>query len=176
MSAETDRLPPVPQLVAPLISNVPNKWELRNLRFDVTWLQWFIQLRAKVDVINEALVSFGGLSGGAGFISQSSGGTFASRTINGTVGRVSVTFSDGSGDPVIDIDSDVAFVNVSNTWTSAQTFSSAITLDGAINLNTSPKYTVSAIIDAADDTAAATAGVPVGGTYRTGSILKLRVS
>lgn len=34
---------------------------------------------------------------------------------------------------------------------------------------------LSGLTDAADDTAAASAGVPVGGMYRTGSALKLRV-
>lgn len=175
MSVETDKLPPVPQLVAPLISNVPGKWELRNLRFESSWLQWFIQLRAKVDVINEALVSFGGLAGGAGFIAQSSTGTFASRVISGTANRVTVTFGNGAGNPVIDISSNVAFVNATNTWTVGQTFSGAVTLNGSINFNISPRYAVSTIIDAVDDAAAAAGGVPVGGTYRTGSILKLRV-
>lgn len=32
------------------------------------------------------------------------------------------------------------------------------------------------LVDAADDTAAAALGVPVGGLYRNGSILKVRVS
>ena len=35
---------------------------------------------------------------------------------------------------------------------------------------------LSNIVDAADDTAAATAGIAVGGVYRTGSVLKIRVS
>jgi hypothetical protein len=35
---------------------------------------------------------------------------------------------------------------------------------------------LSGLVDAADDAAAATAGVPVGGIYRTGSALKVRVS
>lgn len=35
---------------------------------------------------------------------------------------------------------------------------------------------LSNIVDAADDTAAATAGIAVGGVYRTGSILKIRVT
>lgn len=33
-----------------------------------------------------------------------------------------------------------------------------------------------ALEDYADDTAAASGGVPVGGTYRTGSVVKVRVS
>lgn len=35
---------------------------------------------------------------------------------------------------------------------------------------------LTSIVEAADDSAAATANVPVGGVYRTGSILKIRVS
>lgn len=35
---------------------------------------------------------------------------------------------------------------------------------------------LSSIVDAADDAAAATAGVVVGGVYRTDSVLKIRVS
>jgi hypothetical protein len=34
---------------------------------------------------------------------------------------------------------------------------------------------LSNIVDAADDTAAATAGIAVGGVYRTGSTLKIRI-
>ena len=35
---------------------------------------------------------------------------------------------------------------------------------------------ISGVVDAADDTAAASAGVPVNGIYRTGNALKIRVS
>lgn len=35
---------------------------------------------------------------------------------------------------------------------------------------------LTSIVEAADDTAAAGANVPVGGLYRTGSVIKIRVS
>jgi hypothetical protein len=37
-------------------------------------------------------------------------------------------------------------------------------------------FPTNVISDYADDAAAATGGVPVGGVYRTGSILKARIS
>ena len=177
MSVETQKLPPVPQLISPMISVRPgSEWELRDLRFESSWLQWFVQLRAKVDVIDSTVVSLGGLGGTAGIPAQDANGAFFARTITGTAGRVSVTNGSGAaGNPTIDIDANVAFRNVVNTWTAGQVWNSGATFNGTVDFNVSPKYAVSAIIDAADDTAAATAGVPVGGTYRTGSILKLRV-
>jgi hypothetical protein len=176
MSVQTDKLPPVPQLVAPLTSQIPGKWELKDLRFESSWLQWFIQLRAKVDVINESLVSFGRLGSGVGLIVQTGAGTFLARSILGTSGRVSVTNGSGeSGNITINIDSNVAFRNVANVWAAGQAFNSDATFNGTVDFNLSPTYNVPDIIDAVDDAAAATAGVPVGGTYRTGSVLKLRV-
>ena len=177
MSVETQKLPPVPQLVAPLTKVAPSeKWELRDLRFESSWLQWFVQLRAKVDVIDSTVVSLGGLGGTPGIPAQDSSGAFAARTIVGTAGRVTVTNGNGAaGNPTIDIDSNVAFKNVVNTWTAGQVWNSGATFGGTINFNVRPVYAVAAIVDAVDDAAAATAGVPVGGTYRTGSVLKLRV-
>lgn len=176
MSVETDKLPPVPQLVAPLTSLKAGKWELRDLRFESSWLQWFIQLRAKVDVINSAVVSFGNLGTTAGLITQTTSGAFTPRTITGTANRVSVTNGSGdAGNPTIDIDEQVALRNVTSTWTAVQVFNASTTFNASPDFNQPPEYAVSNVIDAADDTAAATAGVPVGGTYRTGSILKIRV-
>ena len=43
-------------------------------------------------------------------------------------------------------------------------------------LGQSETQTLQVYGDYADDTAAATAGVPVGGYYRTGSVLKVRVT
>jgi len=47
-------------------------------------------------------------------------------------------------------------------------------LDGKLGLSKDTRF--QALTDAADDSAANTAGVPVGGLYRTGSILKVRVA
>lgn len=177
MSVETDKLPPVPQLVSPLVSLRAGDWELRDLRFETNWLQWFIQLRAKVDVINSALVSFGALSNTAGFVSQDANGVFNSRTITGTLNRVTVTNGTGAGgNPVIDIDAQVAFKNAAGVWTGAQDYTGPVQFTFPPLFIAPPSYTVANVTDAVDDAAAATAGVPVGGTYRTGSVLKLRVS
>jgi hypothetical protein len=149
---------------------------LKDLRFESSWLQWFIQLRAKVDVINESLVSFGGLGSGVGLIVQNGAGTFLARTVVGTSGRVAVANGSGeTGNITIDISTNVGFKNAANLWTAGQTFNSDATFNGTVDFNLSPTYNVPDIINAVDDAAAATAGVPVGGTYRTGSVLKLRV-
>ncbi len=51
---------------------------------------------------------------------------------------------------------------------------SSLTTHIASNLSSPVK--ISGLSNAADDTAAATAGVPVNGLYRDGSVLKIRVS
>lgn len=47
---------------------------------------------------------------------------------------------------------------------------------GKVDLGGSVAMVASALVDAADDTAAAAAGVDVNGIYRTGSVLKIRVA
>lgn len=47
---------------------------------------------------------------------------------------------------------------------------------GKVDLGGSVAMVASALVDAADDTAAAAAGVDVNGVYRTGSVLKIRVA
>ncbi|MBT9137972.1 MAG: hypothetical protein DDT31_00516 [Syntrophomonadaceae bacterium] len=55
------RLPPVPQLVAPLVDfqGVTKEQPLKasNLRFEPSWMQWFVHLKLKVDVINASINS-----------------------------------------------------------------------------------------------------------------------
>ena len=177
MSVQDSKLPPPPVLTPPLKAAAKfNGVDVSTFRFENNWIQWLVHLKAKVDVIDSTVVSLGGLGGTPGIPAQDSSGAFAARTIVGTAGRVTVTNGNGAaGNPTIDIDSNVAFRNVVNTWTAGQVWNSGATFGGTINFNVSPVYAVAAIVDAVDDAAAATAGVPVGGTYRTGSVLKLRV-
>nr|MBA4203334.1 hypothetical protein [Ralstonia sp.] len=94
----------------------------------------------------------------------------------------------------------VPLLNGANTWNAVQVFSGGATVSGggvwhsgnqaAVQAgtatgqlarwnNTAGRYepvTLNTLTDAADDAAAATAGVAVGGLYRTGSILKTRIA
>ena len=83
MSAETDKLPPVPQLVAPLTQTKPGVIDLRALRFEPSWLQWFIQLKIKVDTLNASLVSLGVLNTTGGLFFDPANG-YVTREIVGT--------------------------------------------------------------------------------------------
>lgn len=65
-----------------------------------------------------------------GFSARTAANTWTTRTIQGTSGRVSVTAGDGSANPVIDIDANVAFKNATATITSAWTFNQNVTLNG----------------------------------------------
>lgn len=63
--------------------------------------------------------------------------TWAQRTLQGTSGRVTVTNGDGvSGDPTIDISSNVAFKNANETISGTWTFSNNITMNGTPSANT----------------------------------------
>ena len=106
MSTQTDKLPPVPQLVPPLrnyeLNRVGGDSKPESLRFDVTWLQWFVQLKIKVDTINDSVIAASAVSG-SGFLSATSPTSWVPRTIEGTPGRVIVTNGDGVlGNPTID--------------------------------------------------------------------------
>jgi hypothetical protein len=109
MSTQSERLPPVPQLVAPLrnyeIAKAGGDIKPEMLRFDTPWLQWFIQLKIKVDTINGSLISIGSLAGAnPGFGVIDSNGLWVTRTITGTAGEIDVADGDGeSADPVIKI-------------------------------------------------------------------------
>lgn len=95
MSTQSDKLPPVPQLTVPFttVAGVP--------RFENAWLQWFIELKIKVDTINAALISASKVTG-AGLVVQAPDGSWVTRTIQGTPGQISVANGDGvAGNPVI---------------------------------------------------------------------------
>ena len=106
MDVSTSPVPPVPQLAPPLVylSGAQIEIDLRKLRFDNAWMQWFVQVKAKVDVINNSLKNVGQLSG-AGFSVKDAPGVWQVRSIDGTLNRIVVTDGDGqAGNPTIDID------------------------------------------------------------------------
>lgn len=92
----TDPVPPVPQHTPPVEDSGPFK------RFTNNWMQWFLQLRDKVNAINESLVTLG-LVTDPGLLAKQADGSWASREIQGTTDRVIVSNGDGSDNPVIDI-------------------------------------------------------------------------
>lgn len=94
MSELTKPVPPLPQHTPPLGDEKP---------FVGAWMQWLLQLREKVNVINQSLVSLGVVSA-VGLLTKLTDGSWASRTITGTSGRVNVTNGNGdSGNPTIDL-------------------------------------------------------------------------
>lgn len=100
MSVQTDPIPPVPEHTPPLreddVKRVFGKY------FNQIWTRWFISLRDKVNVINDAIVNLGDVSGSG--IVVKDGSLWEARTVQGTSGRISVTNGDGiAGNPVIDM-------------------------------------------------------------------------
>lgn len=92
----TDPVPPVPQHTPP----VERKSGLE--RFTNNWMQWFLLLRDKINVINDSLVTLG-LVTDPGLLAKQADGSWEARTIVGTTDRVTVSNGDGSGNPTIDI-------------------------------------------------------------------------
>jgi hypothetical protein len=65
--------------------------------------------------------------GSIGYAVRTAADTWAQRTLTGTAGRLSVTNGDGtSGNPVFNIDSNVAFKNANETVTGSWTFNNAV--------------------------------------------------
>lgn len=64
---------------------------------------------------------------GVGYAVRTAANTWAQRTLTGTTGRVSVSNGDGTGgNPVIDIDSNVAFKNANETISANWSFSTTV--------------------------------------------------
>lgn len=102
MSVQDTRLPPVPQLTPPLKAvRAFEGVDLNQLRFENNWVQWFVQLKSKVDTIDASIVSLGGISG-VGFGVRLADGTWTTRSIDGTPPNVTVANGDGqAGNPTI---------------------------------------------------------------------------
>jgi hypothetical protein len=98
MSVETDTMPPVPQHTKPIMGKGASEGY-----FTKEWNQWFLQVKFKIDVINENLFSISKLSS-SGIIVRDSAGNWNARTLEGTADRVTVTNGDGdAGNPTFDI-------------------------------------------------------------------------
>lgn len=95
MADESNNMPPVP-------SEVPiSDRDTGKMKFGVTWTRWFIQLKAKIDVINTSIANLAKFTG-TGFITKDSAGAWVGRTITGTADDITVTNGDGSaGNPTI---------------------------------------------------------------------------
>lgn len=102
MSAQDSKLPPIPDITPPLKAVVKFKGiDLGQLRFENNWVQWFVQLKTKVDTIDAGLASLAGLTG-VGFGVKLADGTWTTRSIIGTPPNVTVVNGDGqAGDPTI---------------------------------------------------------------------------
>lgn len=101
MSVETDPVPPVPQHTPPLDESRVK--EPKRLPFTVNWMQWFLALRDKVNIINDSIVNLADVGSGPGIVAKN-GASWLLRTITGTSNRVTVADGDGaSGNPTIDV-------------------------------------------------------------------------
>lgn len=63
MSAETEKVPPVPSH-----SSIADTGDRQF--FGISWTQWFVQLKVKVDVINSRLVGFSSVPNPAGGVNS----------------------------------------------------------------------------------------------------------
>lgn len=95
MSVETDPVPPVPQHTAPI-----DKRAGAQERFETNWMQWFIQLRNKINIINALIVNFSQITGNGFIVLQNSINWFTRTLVQGS--GISITNADGTGgDPTI---------------------------------------------------------------------------
>jgi hypothetical protein len=96
MSSQSDPLPPVPQQVPALVKD-----KIGLDRFQQPWMQWFTQLRDKINVINESLTTLGIVTD-IGFLAKQSDGSWASRLIEDS-SNIEATSGDGSANPSLDL-------------------------------------------------------------------------
>lgn len=86
---------------------VPNQQEILENRqgsnkVSIPWMQWFVQLREKVNLLNASFINLIDVTG-TGIVVKS-GASWFTRTITGTSGRISITNGTGSaGDPIVDL-------------------------------------------------------------------------
>lgn len=100
MSAVTDPIPPVPDIIPPIQEDFGTGDVSK--RFNHAWSRWFLAIREKINVINDSLVNAISIAG-TGLVVKS-GDNWDVRSIQGTPGRISITNGDGiAGDPTIDI-------------------------------------------------------------------------
>jgi len=98
MPDNTRPIPPVPNK-----ADILEKFPKDSKQVSVTWIRWFIQIRDKINLINDLIANLAGFSG-SGFLSIGTDGTVNGRVIEGTPDRISVVNGDGiSGNPVIDL-------------------------------------------------------------------------
>jgi len=98
MADNTKPIPPVPNK-ADILEKSPKD----SKQVSVTWIRWFIQIRDKINLINESIAGLAKFTG-TGFISSDGAGNFNGRTIGGTSSRISVSNGDGAtGNPVVDL-------------------------------------------------------------------------
>lgn len=96
MPVTSDPVPPVPQHTPPVDEGNPRKL------FPVNWMQWFLALREKINILNESIVNLSDLEG-IGFLAKN-GAQWVLRTLTGTAGKISVTNGDGTaGNPVFNL-------------------------------------------------------------------------
>lgn len=99
MSVQNDPVPPVPEHTPPLKEDEGPR--VSGKFFGQTWTRWFVSVRDKINVLNESIVNLSNITG-TGILAKD-GIAWVLRTIQGTVGRVSVTGGDGTADPTIDV-------------------------------------------------------------------------
>lgn len=100
MSVQTAPIPPVPEHTPPLKEDEVSRGMGRF--FNQAWTRWFVSIRDKVNVIGDSLVNL--IDVNTNGILVKDGDAWESVSIDGTVGRISVTNNDGTtGNPTIDL-------------------------------------------------------------------------
>jgi hypothetical protein len=149
-------------------------------------------------LIQEIPANVSALAGatGTGLFAITAAGAGALRTIAGTSGEINVADGDGvAGPPTLSLadvaDSGSGTLQKTDFDAKGRKIGTAAATTDDLGEGASNQYytdaradaliaafeaTLASLPDAADDAAAASASVPVGGRYRTGSTLKVRIS
>lgn len=105
MSVAEDKIPPVPQLISPIkdVGGRNPDVDCSSFRFDNPWMQWFQNVKTKIDVINSDLASLSEITS-AGLAARDASGTWSSIEIVPTDTSIIVTNGAGvAGNPSIKI-------------------------------------------------------------------------
>ena len=89
MADNTKPIPPVPNK-ADMLEASPKD----SKQTSVTWIRWFVEIRDKINLINESIANLAKFNG-TGFISSDGNGNFTGRTITGDAWEITVTNGTG---------------------------------------------------------------------------------
>lgn len=162
MALAEDTIPPPPLQNAPIVDRTNKNPDINfsGWTFTNAWAQWFLNVKVKLDVINENLYQLANIVG-AGIPSKDGSGNWTARAVAQGTGIV-VTDGDGvSGNPTVAIDTTwTGDMSISGVGTLTQGTWQADIIDNAY-LDAAPKMTVTST-SATGGAATALPALPTG--------------